>query len=105
MQLRCRGVAVDIENENLAGIQTTGPQIASIIRETGVMGFIAAANRDAVHHLSVFGRNGIDVDCDELILLIAHAWHTKCPDVDEILLADNFCHVRRHTGFVGLTGC
>ena len=104
MQLRCRGVAVDIENENLAGIQATGPQIASVVREAGMMGFVAAANRDAVHHLTVFGGDGIDVDRDELILLIAYTWHTKCPDVDDIFLANNFCHVRRHTGFVGVTG-
>ncbi len=60
------------------------------------------AHRDTVHYLRIVGRRRIDVNGDELVFAVTDSLHTQSPDVDIVLLTDDFSHVRRHTGLIGL---
>ena len=45
------GIGVNVEDEDLAGVEAARPQITPVIREVGVMRLVAAAHRDRVNHL------------------------------------------------------
>ena len=58
-----------------------------------------------MHYLAVVGRNRIDVDGNQFVLLVTNAFCAQGPDINKVFLADNFRHVGRHAGLVGERGC
>ena len=101
VQRRLGGIAVDVEDEDLAGVESGGPQIAAVVGEPGVVRLVASADGKGVDHLAVLRRFRVGVDRHQLVLLVADTLHAQGPDVDEVFLADDLGHVRRHAGFVG----
>ena len=95
------GVAVDIEDEDSAGVQAARPKIAAVVGEAGVVGLVAPAHRVRIHHLAVGVGTRIDIHGHQLVLLIADARHAQGPDVDKVLLTHDLGHVGRHAGFIG----
>jgi hypothetical protein len=91
---------MDVEDEDLVGVEAARPEIAAVVREARVVRLVAPAHGEDVHDLSVAGRAGVDVDRHELVLLVPHALHAERPDVDEILLPDDLGHVGRQAGLV-----
>ena len=92
---------MDIKDKNPVGVQPGRPQVAAVIRQSRVMGLVTAAHREGVDYLAVIFRLRIDVNGNQLVLFVPKTLHAQRPDIDEILLADDFRHVRRHAGLVG----
>ena len=94
-------VRVDIKDEYPAGIEAGRPQVAPVVRQARVVGLVTAAHRQGVDCLAVIFRLRVDVNGDQFVLLVPKALHAQGPDIDEVLLADDFRHVRRHAGLIG----
>jgi hypothetical protein len=92
---------VDVEDEELAVLETGEPELAAIVGEPAVMGFVAAADGDAVDDLAVVGGVGVGVDGDQFVVAVAEAFDAEGPDVDEFFLAFDAGEIRRGAGFVG----
>ena len=97
-------VGVDVKDEDLAGVEASGPQVLAIVGEAGVMRFVAPAHRQGVDHLAVGVGPGIGVDGDELVLLVPHPFDAQRPDVDVVFLALDLGDVGRHAGLVRVSG-
>ena len=85
---------MDVEDEDLRGVEPAGPEITAVVGESRVMRLVAPAYRKRMHHLAVVRRVGVDVHGDELVLPVPEPLDPKCPDVDEVLLTDDLRHVR-----------
>ena len=93
-------VRVYVKNKNPVGIQARGPQVAPVVGQARVVGLVAPAHGQRVDDLAVVFRLRVDVNGNQLVLLVAQALHAQGPDIHEVLLADDFRHVRRHAGLV-----
>src|SRR4051794_12595730 len=87
LQPRSRRIGMDIENEDLAGIQAAGPEVAAVIREAAMMRLVATAHRNTGDHLAIGGGAGTDIDRDQLVRSVTQALDAKGPDIDILLLA------------------
>ena len=92
-QRRFTRIAVNIEDEDLAGIQSRSPQVTTIVGEPRMMCLVATADRQLVDDLTVGLGIRAYVDRDELVLFVAEPLDPESPDIDEILLADYLRHV------------
>src|SRR5437868_11648075 len=99
-QLRLCRVTVHIENEDPTGLKSGEPELAPIVGEAAVMGFVAAIDGTAVDDLSVVRRSRLNVDRHELIGTISQSFDTERPDVDELFLTFDPSEIRRGTGFI-----
>jgi hypothetical protein len=101
-KLRTSRVGMDIKDKYFTGVQSCTPEIASIKSKTHMMSLVSPANRHVVYNFAVLWRAWVYINRDQFILLIAYAFHTKGPDIYEILLAGYLNHIVWQTGFVGL---
>ena len=65
-----------------------------------MVSLIPSTNRDAVNRIPVVRRDWINIYGDQLILAISNILHSQGPDIDKVLLTNNFRHIWRQTGFV-----
>ena len=103
-QARLARVRVDIEDEDLAGVDPACPEMPPVVGQSGVVRLVSAADGQAVDDLAVGVGAGSHVDGDQLVRLVAHALDPQGPDIDELFLAGDLGHVGRHAGFVGQGG-
>ena len=100
MQLgRCR-ICVDIEDEDFAGVQARGPQVAAIIGQARVVRFVAATHGNRVDDLRIGLGVRVNVYGDEFVLTVANALKAQRPDIHRVFLAHDLGHIWRHAGFV-----
>ena len=69
----CDLVRADVEDENLAVLEASGPEKFAVVGEAHVMRLAAAANGHAAHNRAIGFRLGIGVDRDKLVGLVADA--------------------------------
>ena len=100
-QLRFRRIGVDVEDEDLAALQTGEPELAAVVGEAAVVRFVAAIDGNTVDDFAVVGRAGLYVDGDKFVRAIAQTFYTECPNIDELFLTFDPGEVRRGTGFIG----
>ena len=92
-KLRLCGIGGDIEDEDLAVRQPGRPELAPIVGEAAMMGFMPPADRGGEDRLPKGRRVFARIDGDELVRPIAQALDPQRPDVDEILDAGNLGHI------------
>jgi hypothetical protein len=51
-ELRLLGIAPDVEDEDQARIETTGPEMAAVVGEARVVGLVAAADGERMDDLA-----------------------------------------------------
>ena len=85
-QLRFRRIGVDIEDEDLAGIETGEPELAAIVSESAVMRLVASLDGNAVDDFAVVRRAGLYIDGNKFVRAIAQTFDTERPDINELLL-------------------
>src|SRR3954466_10952485 len=100
-QLRFRRIGVDVEDEELARVETREPELTAVVGEPAMVRFVAAIHGDAVDDFGVRRRARFYIDSNELVCAIAQAFDTERPDIDEFFLAFDAGHVRGGTGFIG----
>ena len=101
IELRFRRIGVDVEDEDLAALETGEPELAAIVGEPAVMRLVAALDRVAVDDFAVAGRAGLHVDGDEFVRAVAETFDAERPDIDELLLPFDAGQVGRGAGFIG----
>ena len=95
------GIGADVEDENLAVVETARPEIFAIVGESHVMRFSAPADGNRVNHLAISRGAGNDVDRHQLVGSIADAFLAERPDMEILLLTfDQPGHEGRVAGFV-----
>jgi hypothetical protein len=85
-QLGLARVGMDVEDIDLAVVQAAGPEEAAVVGKAGMVGLALPAHRHLRHHLAEFRRLWIDVERDELVGAVAHAFDAQRPHVQVVLL-------------------
>src|SRR3954452_17223952 len=91
---------MDVEDEDPAGVQAAGPEVAAVVREAAMVRLVAATDRCAGDHLTIGRGPRTDIDRHQLVRAVAHTFHAKGPDIDIILLTCDLRHERRHACFI-----
>ena len=91
---------MDVEDEDLAALQSRQPELAAVVGEAAVMRLVPSADRIAVNDFAVAGRAGLHVHDDEFVRAVAEAFDAERPDIDEFLLPFDAGEVGRGAGFV-----
>ena len=100
-QLRFGRIGADVEDIDLAVVQSARPEKLTIVGETHVMRFAAPTDRYAVNDLAVGLRRRVRIDSDEFVGPVAQAFYAEGPDVNEIFLAlDEVTDIRGVTGLI-----
>src|SRR3954471_13692682 len=86
-QLRFGGIGVDVEDEELAGVETREPKLAAVVGEPAVVRFVAAIHGNAVDDFAERGRARFYIVGNEFVSAIAEAFDTERPNIDELFLA------------------
>jgi hypothetical protein len=96
------GSVLDVEDVDLAVVEAARPEKAAVVAEAGVVRFAASAHGNPGHDLAELRRLRVDVERDELVGAVAHAFHAQGPDVQIIFLAlDQVRQIGGVAGFVG----
>ena len=100
-ELRFRRIGVDVEDKDLAALETGEPELAAIVSKSAVMRFVPSFDRNAVEDFAVGRRAGFRIDGDEFVVAVAETFNAESPDVDEFFLSVDAGEVRRRAGFIG----
>ena len=92
--LRPGRISVHIEDEDAAGVETCQPELAAIVGESAVMGFVAPINGNTANNFPVRRRAGFYIDRDKFVSAVTHSFHAKRPHVNELFLTVDAGEIR-----------
>jgi len=84
--LRPGRISVHIEDEDATSVETCQPELAAIVGESAVMGFVAPINGNTADNFPVRRRAGFYIDRDKLSAPSPISFHAKRPHVNELFL-------------------
>src|SRR5262249_59962931 len=92
--LRLRRIGVHVEYEHAAGVKAGPPELAPVVGEAAVVGFVAPIDGGKGDDFAVLRRSGPNVDGDQLVRAVAHSLYTERPDIDELFLPIDASEIR-----------
>ena len=85
---------MDIEDKDLAGIETGEPELAAIVGESAVVRFVASLDGRAADDFAVGRRAGLYIDGDEFVRAVAQTFDAERPHIDELFLSVDAGEIR-----------
>jgi hypothetical protein len=85
---------VDIEDEDLAGIETGEPELAAIVGKSSVMCLVAPLDGRGTDDFAVGRRAGLCIDGNKFVHPIAETFDPERPNINELLLSVDAGEIR-----------
>lgn len=80
-------ITVHVEDEHAAIFESGQRKLAPVIGETAVVRFVASTNGGVAGDFAIVRRSRLYIDRDQFARVIAQAFHTERPNIDELFLA------------------